>query len=303
MFAGDTHFEGGLRTALDHNQNGMFAPIAPTLGSADLAMVNLETAIATGGTPDPKAFNFRAPPSAFEALRVAGIDAVTMANNHGRDYGPAGLAETLAAKAQTPMPVLGVGANAEEAYRPWRTQVKGQQIAVFAATDVLDEWLITPWTATDTQGGLASTKGASVDRLVRGIRDARADADTIIVFLHWGVEGATCPSARQEELAQQLIDAGGDIIVGSHSHRVMTGGRHGTAFVDYGLGNFAFYNESGASGVSGVLKLTVTGRDVDAYEWIPARIQGGVPHPITGSAADADRAAFTARQSCAGLTP
>ncbi|MBK5289316.1 MAG: CapA family protein [Acidimicrobiia bacterium] len=302
-FAGDTHFEGGLRSQLDRNPNGMFAPIAPTLGGADLAMVNLETAIATGGTPDPKAYNFRAPASAYEALRVAGIDVVTMANNHGRDYGPAGLSETLAAKAQTPLPVLGIGANAEEAYRPWRTEIKGQQIAVFAATDVLDDWLITPWTATDAQAGLASTKGASVDRLLAGIRGVRADTDTIVVYLHWGVEGSTCPSPRQQELALLLVDAGADIIVGSHTHRVMTGGRHGAAFVDYGLGNFAFYNESGASGVTGVLKLTVTGRDVDAYEWIPARIQGGIPHLITGVAADTDRSAFTSRQSCAGLTP
>ncbi len=302
-FGGDTHFEGGLRTLLDNNPGGMFAPIAPTLGAADIAMVNLETAIATGGTPDPKNYNFRAPPSAFEALRSAGVDAVTMANNHGRDYGPAGFAETLAAKAQTPLVVLGVGANAEEAYRPWRTVVKGQRIAVFAATDVLDDWLITPWTATDAQPGLASTKGAGVDRLIAGIRTARLDADTIVVDLHWGVEGSTCPSPRQQELAQQLANAGADVIVGSHSHRVETGGRLGTAFVDYGLGNFAFYNESGPAGITGVLKLTVTGRDVDTYEWDPARIQGGIPHLLSGSAADADRAAFTSRQACAGLTP
>ncbi len=302
-FGGDTHFEGGLRWKLDNDPNGMFAPIAPTLGAADIAMVNLETAIATGGSPDPKNYNFRAPPSAFGALLSAGVDVVTMANNHGRDYGPAGLTETLAAKAQTPLVVLGIGNNADEAYRPWRTAVKGQRIAVFAATDVLDDWLITPWTATDSQPGLASTKGTSVDRLVAGIRAARLDADTIVVYLHWGVEGSSCPSPRQQELAQQLADAGADVIVGSHSHRVETGGRLGTAFVDYGLGNFAFYNESGPAGVTGVLKLTVTGRDVDAYEWDPARIQGGIPHLSSGTAADADRAAFTSRQACAGLTP
>ncbi|MEP6622884.1 MAG: CapA family protein, partial [Acidimicrobiia bacterium] len=58
-FGGDTHFEGGLRTQLNNNPGGMFAPIAPTLGAADIAMVNLETAIATGGSPDPKNYNFR----------------------------------------------------------------------------------------------------------------------------------------------------------------------------------------------------------------------------------------------------
>ena len=222
--AGDTHFEGGLRSQLDRNQNGMFAPIAPTLGGADLAMVNLETAIATGGSPDPKAYNFRAPPSAFEALRVAGVDVVTMANNHGRDFGPAGLTETLAAKAQTPLPVVGIGANAEEAYRPWRTELKGQRIAVFAATDVLDDWLIEPWTATDAQAGLASTKDTSVDRLLAGIRGARVRMPTR--------SSCTCTGASRDRrvllLASRSSRNSSSTRVatsssGATSHRVMTG--------------------------------------------------------------------------------
>jgi poly-gamma-glutamate synthesis protein (capsule biosynthesis protein) len=224
-----------------------------------------------------------------------------MANNHGRDYGAAGLAETLAAKAQTPLVVLGIGANATEAYRPWLTEVKGQRLAFFGATDVLDDWLITAWTATDAQAGLASTKNADVDRLVAGIGAVRPTVDTVVVYLHWGVEGSTCPSPRQQELARQLIAAGADVIVGSHAHRVMTAGRLDGAFVDYGLGNFAFYNESGLSGVTGVLRVTVTGRDVDAYEWLPARISGGIPHLVTGSAAASDDAAFASRRACAGL--
>jgi poly-gamma-glutamate synthesis protein (capsule biosynthesis protein) len=302
-FGGDTHFEGNLGSLLVSDPDGMFAPIAPVLSGADVAMVNLETAIATGGRPDPKNFDFRAPPSAFEALRAAGVDAVTMANNHGRDYGPAGLAETLAAKAQTPLIVLGIGANATEAYRPWLTTVKGQRLAIFAATDVLDDWLIDAWTATDDRPGLASTKGAAVDRLLAGIRAVRPVADTVVVDLHWGVENSTCPSPRQQELARTLVDAGADVVVGSHSHRVETAGRLDGALVDYGLGNFAFYNESGPSGVSGVLRVTMTGRDVDAYEWVPARISGGIPRPLSGDAAAADRAAFAARRACSGLAP
>ena len=303
VFGGDTHFEGVLRSKLDANPNGMFSPIAGVLSGADVAMVNLETAIATGGAPDSKAYNFRAPSSAFEALRTAGIDVVTMANNHGRDYGAAGLAETLAAKQQTPLAIVGIGANAEEAYRPWRTEVRGQRLAFFGATDVLDDWLITSWTATDAQPGLASTKTSALDRLVAEIRAARADTDTIVVYLHWGVEGTTCPSGRQQELAQALTDAGADIVVGSHTHRVLTAGHLGTAFVDYGLGNFAFYNESGESGVTGALKLTVTGRDVDASEWLPARIRSGIPQLLDGAAATSDRDAFAARRACAGLAP
>ena len=70
-------------------------------------MVNLETAITEGGSPASKEYNFRAPAGAFEALRVAGVDVVTMANNHGVDYGAGGLADTLAAKAATTLGVVG----------------------------------------------------------------------------------------------------------------------------------------------------------------------------------------------------
>ena len=199
--------------------------------------------------------------------------------------------------------VLGIGADATEAYRPWLTTVKGQHLAFFAATDVLDDWLISSWTATDAQAGLASTKGTGLDRLIAGIRAVRPTVDTVIVYLHWGVEGTTCPSPRQQEVAEALVGAGADVVVGSHSHRVETAGRLDGALVDYGLGNFAFSNESGASGVTGVLRVTVTGRDVDAYEWLPARISGGIPRLLSGDAAASDQAAFASRRASAGLAP
>jgi poly-gamma-glutamate capsule biosynthesis protein CapA/YwtB (metallophosphatase superfamily) len=302
-FGGDVHFEGGIRSKLDSDPAGMFSPIAPELSQADIAMVNLETAITEGGSPVPKSYNFRAPARAFEALRVAGVDVLTMANNHGVDYSPGGLADTLAAKAGTPLGVVGIGANATEAYAPWKKDVKGQRIAVIGASDVIDDFLIASWTATDTQGGIASAKDVNQQRLVERVRAARPDADTLVVYVHWGVEGASCPTQRQRDLAHALVDAGADIVVGSHSHRVMTAGRLGPALVDYGLGNFVFYNESGASGITGVLTVTATGRDVDAYAWKPARIQGGIPHLLTGDAAAQDIAAFNAHRSCTDLAP
>ncbi|MBC6460973.1 CapA family protein, partial [Actinomadura sp. HBU206391] len=90
-FGGDVHFEGQLRARLDADPGTAFGPVAERLKSADLAMVNLETAVTTGGAPAPKQFVFRAPPAAFQAVRSAGVDVVTMANNHGMDYGEAGL--------------------------------------------------------------------------------------------------------------------------------------------------------------------------------------------------------------------
>ena len=301
-FGGDVHFEGNLRWRLSDPGRAL-AGVAPLLASADVAMVNLETAITERGTPQTKAYNFRAPATAFTALRSAGVDVTTMANNHGIDYGPVGLADSLTARAGAGIPVLGIGADASDAYRPWRTTVRGQRIAVFAATDVLDDWLITAWTATDAQGGLASAKGTSLARLLDGIRAVRRSTDTVVVYLHWGAEGQVCPTPRQRELADALVAAGADIVVGSHAHRVEGAGRLGAALVGYGLGNFVFYNESGESGRTGVLRVTATGRRIDAWEWVPARISGGIPRALGEPARTQDLAVFGQRRACAGLTP
>ena len=302
-FGGDVHFEGGLRSKLANDPATVLAPIAPVLAAADVAVVNLETAITERGTPQDKEYKFRTPPTALTALGAAGVDAVSMANNHGLDYGPEGLLDSLAAKAASPAPVvIGIGANATEAFAPFRIEVKGQRIAVFTATDVLDGNLLDAWTATDTQGGLASAKPASVDRLFAGVFAARADSDTVVVMLHWGNEDDMCPDEAQRSLAQRLVDTGADIVVGSHAHRQQGAGRLGTAFVGYGLGNFIFYNESGPAGVSGVLQVTATGRDVDAYSWAPAMITGGVPEPIpAGPDADKALADWNALRDCTGL--
>jgi len=303
-FGGDMHFEGALRGKLAADPSTVLAPIASVLSGADVAMANLETAITEGGTPVVKKYNFRAPATALDALRAAGVDVVTMANNHGLDFGPQGLADSIAARTEKQFPVLGIGNNAAEAYAPYRVDVRGQRITVFGATDVLDGEYITAWAATDTQGGLASTKDDNLARLVTAIQTARLDSDTIVVYLHWGVERTDCPSPRQQEVAQVLTDAGADVVVGAHAHHLQGGGRFNTAFVDYGLGNFVFYNEAGEYGRSGVLVVTATGRDIDSYQWVPARIRGGVATPLpAGVEFDTEVAHWNDLRSCTGLVP
>lgn len=298
-FGGDVHFEGALSAALATDPAGMLAPIAPVLQSADLAMVNLETAITTGGTPAPKQYNFRAPPTGLEALRSAGVDVVSMANNHGLDFGVAGLADSLAAEAATGFPVIGIGHDEAEAYAPYTATVRGQTVAFIGATQVLDGALIASWTAGPAQPGLASAK--RVDRLVSEVRAAGETADIVVVYLHWGVETASCPSGDQQQLARRLVDAGADVIVGTHAHRLQGAGRMDAALVAYGLGNFAFYANGGLGARSGVLTVTVGGgKEVD-YQWTPAVIRGGVPHPLAGSEAGRAVEDFEALRECTDL--
>lgn len=301
-FVGDINFEGPVRTRLDNDASTALGPFADVLSGADLAIGNLEAALAEGGTRANKEFTFRAPPTALYALRGAGLDAVSMANNHGLDYGADGLEETLGIKRSQPDGfIIGIGGDEDEAYAPFTAVVKGQRIAVIAATQVLDSSLIDAWTATADHAGLASAK--RVDRLVTEVATARATSDTVVVFLHWGVETETCPSGDQQSLAATLVDAGADVVVGGHAHRVQGGGRLGAAAVHYGLGNFLFKANSAESARTGVFQVTVTGRRVDGYQWIPGRIANSVPAPLAGDAAAAEVARWQELQGCAGLSP
>lgn len=277
-------------------------PIAPVLSGADLAIVNLETAITERGEPVVgKNFHFRSSPSAFTALESAGVDVVSMANNHALDYGPVGMQDTFEAIDRAKVPVIGIGRNAAQAFEPFRTVVRGQRIAVVSAVDWLEPGLVDAWTATDTQPGLAF----SIDRtrLLGAVRAVRPAVDTLVVFLHWGVEETSCASSSQGELAAALLDAGADLVVGSHAHRVFGAGKVGPSLVAYGLGNFVYFREDGESGRSGVLLATVTGREVDDYSWVPARITNGVPVPLSGEAGAADVAEWERRRACSGLAP
>jgi poly-gamma-glutamate capsule biosynthesis protein CapA/YwtB (metallophosphatase superfamily) len=298
-FGGDVHFEGAVAARLASDPATTFGPIAGVLRRADLAMVNLETAVTDGGTPAPKDFTFRAPPSAFTALAGAGVDVATMANNHGQDFGVAGLRDSLAAAKAARFPVVGIGTDADQAFRAQRFTVRGQRVAVIGATQVLDGNLAAAWSAGDGKPGLASAYDEK--RLLAAVRAARAQADTVVVDLHWGRELAGCPIDRQRALAPKLVAAGADVVVGSHAHVLLGGGFLRGAYVNYGLGNFVFYSRGGITAQSGVLLVTARGRAVTRVEWAPAVISGGIPLPLRGAAADRAAAAWRSLRGCTGL--
>ena len=300
-FGGDVHFEGVLASKLSAGASALLAPIEPILDQADIAVVNLETAVTNGGSASAKTFTFRAPASAFEALHGGSVDVASMANNHGMDFGEAGLRDSLAAARRYRFPVIGIGLDGKQAYAPYRQTVRGQRIAILAATQVLDDHLIESWSAGPAKPGLASAK--AVPRLLQEVRRARKSADTVVVFLHWGVELEGCPTSDQRTLARQLVGAGADIVVGGHAHRLLGAGRMGKALVGYGLGNFVWYGTSELSTQTGVLLVTATGRRIDGYRWVPARIVDGVPRPLSGVERRGEVAGWRSLRGCTGLKP
>ncbi len=299
-FGGDVMFEEPIRSYLLERPVDIFAPIAPLLRRADLVVVNLETAVTERGEPAPnKQYHFRAPASAFRALRAGGIDVVTLANNHGMDYGEVGLRDTLKRAKAAGVPLIGAGLNQRQAYAPYRATINGQRIAILAASQVIDAHLRAAWLTSGSEPGLASAY--DVPRLARAVRQAQATSDTVIVYLHWGDELTGCPTNMQRLLARDLVQAGADIIVGSHAHIQLGAGRLGRAFVAYGLGNFVFYADGALTTQTGVLEVTATGRRIDRYRWLPAQIKNGRPIPITGSDRGARIVEWRALRDCTDL--
>ena len=302
-FGGDVHFTG-RNAALLNDPSTAVGEFAGQLAAADFAMVNLESAVTTRGTPEPKDFHFRAPPSAYQALAAAGIDLASLANNHALDYGRVGLADTLDAARAANFAVVGAGRTVEEAYAPYVTTVKGVRVAVIGLSQI--HTLAEAWMPTATRSGVAMSHDR--DRSVAAVRAARAVADVVIVFMHWGVERSNCPKEEMRTFAAAMADAGATMVVGTHAHVPLAGGFLGRTYIHYGLGNFVWYINSDTV----LLTLTVRavpggGPDlalVTASEVTPGRVtSSGRPAPVTGSQADAVLSRLDAAQRCAQLAP
>jgi Bacterial capsule synthesis protein PGA_cap len=301
-FAGDTHFAGVLASGLSDPATAM-GPLARKLAAADLAIVNLETAVTVRGTPEPKDFVFRSPPVAFDALADAGIDVATMANNHALDYGPVSVPDALAAARRKDFPVIGIGRTRREAFRPWITTVHGQRIAFIGATSVVDAVLVPTWSAGPRQAGVATALDGDNAALVAAIRRVRPEVDTVVVDMHYGSDLMQCPTEIQRGVVRDAVRAGADVVVGQHAHALLGAGYTGSAYVSYGLGNFEFYSASGLSAETGVLTLTVDGRAVRDPVWTPGTIVAGRPRALTAAAAGPALARWRSLRECTGLQP
>ncbi len=308
-FGGDVHFEDYL-APVARDPHGL-DELRGTLGAADLAMVNLETAITERGTKIGKEFHFRAPASALETLASAGVDAVSMANNHGADYGAVGLRDTLTAKRTSPIPIVGIGADQTEAFAPATLEAKGLRVAVFGASQVY-EMTLANWSADEDSPGIASA--APTGRLRRAVEKAAQSHDLVVVFMHWGLDYQTCPDGLSASTARTLADAGADVVVGGHSHRVNGAGWLGSSYVAYGLGNFVWWRSREPDSRTGVLTLSVdvraaqregrrTSPVVTGADWTPMLVgTDGIPREPGG--ADRKRLAGVWKQAaaCSGLS-
>jgi len=192
-----------------------FAGVTDRLRGYDLAVGNLECVVSSRGqvvVPEP----LLAPLDTPKLLVDAGFGVVSVANNHTLDMSKEGFFEMLERLDAGGLGHFGttVAAPARRAFIV--RDVSGVRLALVGHVD---------------RGKM---------RALRDIAEARAQADVVVVFAHWGVEYEVSPTRYQREMSRTLIDAGADAVIGAHAHVVQPAERHRGRLIAHGLGNFVF---------------------------------------------------------------
>ena len=254
-FGGDINFAEGWPTTekMDAQPDGILDCFSPdcidTMRGFDLFMLNNEFTYSTRGSEVPKTYHFRSNPSRVENLKKLGVDLVLLANNHVFDYGTDALTDTLDTLAKAGIPEVGAGRNLEEAATPYYARINGRTIAYVAATKAEQyESAIHTQAATDTQPGVLACYDPS--RFLEEIREADANSDFVVASVHWGLEYDEHYSDDQRALAEQMVAAGADAVIGSHTHCLQGINLIDGAPVFYSLGNFWFNEKPLYSGMA-----------------------------------------------------
>lgn len=206
------------------------------IAEADFFMVNQEFPFSSRGTAaEDKQFTFRLPPEKISLFQEMGIDAVTLANNHALDYGTDALLDSCDTLDNAGILHTGAGANLEEAKKSVVVELKGHRIGILGTTRVIPE---SGWAAGKNHVGMLATYDATVT--LEEIRRMRGECDYVVVFVHWGIERDERPQDYQRTLGQQYIDAGADLVIGSHPHVLQGVEYYKGKPIVYSLGNFVF---------------------------------------------------------------
>ena len=274
-FAGDILFDtnyaimGTVRGSGDISQ-GIMPEVIERMQAADIMMLNNEFAYSNRGTPtEEKQFTFRAKPETAAYLTDMGVDIVSLANNHAYDYGPTALEDTLDTLREQEIPYVGAGRDISEARKPVYYIVGDIKIAFVSATQI--ERLDMPDTkeATETSPGVFRCWNG--EKLLETVREAAANSDFVVAYIHWGTENTAELDWAQLKQAPELVAAGADLVIGDHPHCLQPIGVIQGVPVIYSLGNFWFNSKTLDTGM---VEVVIDGTGIVSYQFVPC-LQSG----------------------------
>ena len=187
--------------------------VASYFQADDYTFANLETVLKDSGAVIKEGgFAFRGPTAYTQILTGSGVDAVTIANNHIRDYGVEGMDSTRQALSDAGIPYV-----EQDAYQVITTE-RGLKIGLYGGFFQVD-----------------------VKKVAAAVQEMKKEgAELIILAIHWGAEGSYRPNTEQEKQAKEFIDAGVDIVYGCHAHVLQKIETYNNGIIYYSLGNFCF---------------------------------------------------------------
>ncbi|WP_298325742.1 CapA family protein [Haloactinopolyspora sp.] len=261
-----------------HHRPAHISPrLIELLTSAETTLANVESPLTRRGVPAEKAIVQRSHPDRAGDVAALGVDVATVANNHLLDYGPDGMADTLAALTRAGVAPVGAGQDDAAARAATTRTTPSGSVSVIglsaalppgfaAAPDrpgvaplrVLQHVAVDPALAAE-QPGMApyvhtSVVPADLDAACAVVTEARATADLVVVAVHWGVpHGFAAPSygqlaEYQRPAGHALVESGAHLVIGHHPHEVHPVEIHGGGLIAYSVGNFMFHAWSDLAG-------------------------------------------------------
>ena len=241
-FMGDVFFSSRIRKSYDEGgiENILDEGFRKLLGTSDMNMANLECSI-TDDTEnaDDKTFTFALPSKYIKGLKELNIDLFTIANNHILDYGMAGLDNTIEALDANDLYHIGAGDTYYDAKRVYIKEIEGKRYAFLAASAVLPSG---KWMANELHGGVYN--GYDIDDVAKEIELIKPYFDKVIVYMHWGNELEEESNKTQKRSAYKLVDAGADLVIGTHAHTTQEIEYYNDVPIVYSLGNFIYGGQS-----------------------------------------------------------
>ena len=240
---GDIMLGGRTRRRIrEHGRDYPFSAVLPILQRAPIVLGNLEGPLAQKAQKQNRNFSYRVKPKAATSVLRAGINVVTLANNHLVDCGREGVLETLEALAAAGVTPLGAAANQNAAHEPVIREAGGVRIGL------LGYYWNRRCAATANLPGSAM---GVFEELETDIRQLRTRVDRVVVTFHWGRPYNPEPSPRARAKARFAIDCGAHAIVGHHPHIIQAFEVYRRCPIFYSIGNFAF--GSGNSRAEGLM--------------------------------------------------
>jgi poly-gamma-glutamate capsule biosynthesis protein CapA/YwtB (metallophosphatase superfamily) len=276
---GDMLMDSSVRGQID--RNGVEFPweyVKEYFKNDNLTIGNLETSITIAGTKWPdKQYNFRSDPKNLKAMKEAGIEVVSLANNHSLDYGYDGFLDTLNHLDKAKINRVGGGKNKKEALEGIIIEENGINIGVLSFSRIVPN---VDWYATSKRSGIVGAYDCHIKEVLERVTEMKDKADILVLSIHWGVELSNTPRNEEIEFAKKLIDAGVDIVMGHHPHVLQGIEIYNGKPIFYSLGNFIFGSKDEITANTMIAQINLKDKDIDNIKIIPCQIVGGRPIPL-----------------------